>query len=151
MRWHDCKDGQALKTALLPCLFCTRGLFVFSSQIFVLSLSDLLFDFLGDQVDGGVEVIFNVFCKKVGTRESQAKRTGELLLGRLGFVMFKSDSSIDGIAIQMRQLLYFADDVIFDGLGEGYIVRRKDQVHELTMGSECNKIQRKCTVARMLE
>jgi len=114
---------------------------MFSSEVFILPLADLLFNFFDNQVDCSVEIAFNIFGKKIGTRKRKAKRAGELLVRGLGFIMLESHPSIDRIAVQVGQLLNFADDVIFDGFGQCYVVRRKDQVHGVSMESGSNKIQ----------
>ena len=114
---------------------------MFSSKVFILPLSDLLFNFFNNKVDCSVEIAFNIFGKKIWARKRKAKGAGELLVRGLGFIMLESHPSIDRIAVQVRQLLNFADDVIFDGFGQCYVVRRKDQVHGVSMESGSNKIQ----------
>jgi hypothetical protein len=113
-----------------------------ASEVFVLPLPDLLFDLLCDQVNGGVKIAFNIFGEKIGTGKGKTKRAGELLVRGFSLVMFQNHTGVDRIAVQVRQLLYSGDDVIFDGFGEGYVVRRKDQVHVVSMGSGSIKIQR---------
>ena len=64
-----------------------------------------------------------------------------MAFGRLGLIMLQGHARIDGKAVELCQLVKAADDVIFDGLGEGYIMRRKDQFHGDTMQCGYEKIQ----------
>src|ERR1051325_7458321 len=62
----------------LPGAFGARGDFVFAGFVFALPLADLLFDFFGDDVDGGVEIAFTILGEQVRSADAEADRTGEL-------------------------------------------------------------------------
>ena len=133
---------QPLQSRFLPGPLCAGGLFVFAGKIFVVALSDLLLDFLGHEIHRCIKIALNVLRKEIRARESQPDGAGELPFGSFGPVMLERDARIHGKAIELGQLIEEADDVIFDGLGQSHIMRRKDQFHGDTMQRGCGKIQR---------
>jgi hypothetical protein len=46
--------------------------FVLTGLVFAVAFADLLFDLLGYQVNGGIEIAFDVLSEKVGARDSEA-------------------------------------------------------------------------------
>ena len=114
---------------------------MFARDELVVSLADLLFEFFRDQIDCGVKVTLDVFGEQVRAWQRKADRTGELSFGSLGLIVLESDPGIDGETIKMRQLFNTANDMIFDGFGEGEIVRREDQIHRNSMARGDRKIQ----------
>ncbi len=104
-------------------------------------LADLLLDLLCDQINGCVEVAFNIFCKKIRTRYFQPDGTGKLAFGGLRLVVFDDDAGGDGKSIEMLELLDATDNVIFDGFGGLQVMRRKDQVHTSIMLPVCSLVK----------
>ena len=94
--------------------------------VLVMPLADLLLDLLGDEVNGGVKIFFQVLGKQIRAGQRNAHGTGKLALGRFGLIMVERDAGIDGESVQMLQFLDSADKVIFNGFGQGHIMRRKD-------------------------
>tara|TARA_A100001037_G_scaffold255369_1_gene240924 strand:+ start:62 stop:511 length:450 start_codon:yes stop_codon:yes gene_type:complete len=86
--------------------------------------ADLLLDFLGDEIDGGVEIVFRVLGVKIRTPDPEPNGTLELFFGRFGVVVFEAHPGIDSPAIKMLQFVNSAENVIFDGLGQFDIVGR---------------------------
>jgi hypothetical protein len=136
------EELTSLQSSVLPVSFCAGGLFVFAGKIFVVAFSDLLLDFLGYKIHRCIKIALNVRRKQVRTRESQADGAGELPFGGLGLIMLEGHARIHGKAVELCQFVKAADDVIFDGLGQGEIMRRKDQFHGDSMQCGCEKIQR---------
>ena len=102
---------------------------MFAGLIFALPLSDLLLDFFGYQIDGSIEVAFDVLGEQVRTRKGKPNGTGKGALRRPGLVMLEGDTRIGGETVQMFEFRDSDDDVIFDGLGQRHVMRRKDQIH----------------------
>ena len=101
---------------------------VFGFELIV-TFAELLLDFLGDQIHGGIEVVFRILGEKVGAGNGQTNRAGELLFGRLELVEFKNDAGINRIPIHVFQLVDAGNDVVFHGFGHGDVVRRENQFH----------------------
>src|SRR5208337_1706060 len=76
--------------------FRARGDLVLAGLPFVVALADLLFDFFGDLVNGGVQVAFDVLGKKVGPAHAYPDGAGELFSGGAGMVMFEGHARING-------------------------------------------------------
>lgn len=114
---------------------------MFAGDELVVSLADLLFEFFRDQIDCGVKVTLDIFGKEVRAWQRKAHGTGELSFGSLGLIMLEGDPGVDGETVEMRQLVNSANDMIFDGFGEGEIVRREDQIHAHRMARDERKIQ----------
>jgi len=114
-----------------------------ASLVLIMALADLLLDFLGDQVDGGVKVLFEIFRKQVRAGKRESYRTGKLPLGRFGLVMFERDPRVDGTPVQVLQFVDSADNVIFNGFSQSHVMGREDQVHNNRMQPIGDKIQRK--------
>jgi hypothetical protein len=94
-----------------------------------MAFPDLLFDFSGYLVNGRIKVAFTVLGKQVRTAHRQAYGTAELFFGRARVVVFQCNASIYGALVKMIEFLQAAEHMIFDGLGQGDIVRRKNQFH----------------------
>ncbi len=107
--------------------------------VFVVPLSDLLFHLLADQVDGGVEVAFDILGIQVRAAQAQPNRTAKLFLRSARVIVIQRDARVDGEAVQMLQLGDSTDEVIFDGFGQRHVMRRKDQVHGDIMHRPCIK------------
>ncbi len=133
---------ESLAACLLARAFSARSHFYVARFEFAVPLPDLLFDLFGDQIDRGIEIVFDVFGKKVGPRKGDSHRTRELALSGLGFVVFERYAGGRSKLVQVFQLPDPVHKVIFDGLGKAEIVRRKDQVHAAMMESRSDKIQR---------
>ncbi len=132
---------RSLHSRVLPAFFCAGGLFVFAGKIFIVTFSDLLLDFFGHEIHRCIKIALHILGEEVRAREGQADGAGELAFGGFGLIMLQGHARIDGKAVELCQLVKAADDVIFDGLGEGYIMRRKDQFHGDTMQCGYEKIQ----------
>ena len=116
---------------------------MFASFVFVLPLSDLLLDFLSYQIDGRIQIAFDVFRKQVRAREREPNGTGKGAFRRPCLVVLESDTCIGGETVEMFEFRDSNDDVIFDSLGQCHVMRRKDQIHARSMAYESGKIQRK--------
>lgn len=114
----------------LPAAFAPGSLFVSASFVLVVALADLLFDFLGHEIDGGVEVGFKILSVKI--RAGHVKEHGalELAVRRLGCIMFKDHTGIDCETVQACQLIEARNNVVLDGLGERHVVWRNNQFHQ---------------------
>lgn len=120
---------------------------MFAGFVFVVSLADLLLDFLGHKIDGGVEVALAILGKQVGTGHGQAEGAGELLFGGLPMVVFQRHAGVDGKTVKVIEFIDACDDVVFDGFRQSQIVRREYQFHGGIMVAPVNKIQRKSFAA----
>jgi hypothetical protein len=126
---------------LLAVPFATGGHFHVSRFEFVVPLSDLLLDFFGDQVNGGIQIAFDVLGEKVRTRQGDAHRAGELALGGPGLIMLDGNPRRGREPVQVFEFIDSADDVIFDGPRQAHIVSRKNQIHWLIVVRRPDKIQ----------
>ena len=61
--------------------FGTRAQRVFAGLVFVVPFAQLLFQFLGDQVNRRVEIALAILGEQIGTGDGKADRTGELPFG----------------------------------------------------------------------
>jgi hypothetical protein len=120
---------------------CRLGMF--AGFVFAVTFADLLLDFLGHKIDGGVEIALAILGKQVGTGHGQAEGAGELLFGGLPMVVFKRHAGVDGKTVEVIEFIDACDDVVFDGFRQSQIVRREYQFHESIMMARVNKIQRK--------
>jgi hypothetical protein len=116
---------------------------VFPGLKFVVALPDLLFDFFGDLVDRRVQIALDILGKEVGTAHGQPDGTTELLSQDARVVVLEGDTRVNGTLVEVVELLQPGQDVIFNGLGQRYVVRRKNQLHEQKMQPEDDKIQLK--------
>src|SRR6185295_15326130 len=66
---------------LLAGTFAHRRVAVFASLAFAVAFSDLLFNFFGDLIDGGIEIAFGVLREKVRAAHSQPHGALELAFG----------------------------------------------------------------------
>lgn len=106
-------------------------MFVFAGLILIVAFADLLLNLLADDINRRIEIAIHRFGKQVRPRHHQADGTGELALGGFGFVVIENDPGLNRKAIQMLEFRDPAHDVVFDGLGQRQVMRRKDQVHQL--------------------
>ena len=110
--------------------------------VLVVTFTNLLFDFFRHHVDRRVKVTFAIFGEQVRPTDPQADRAGKLALGRPGMIVFERHARVDGEPVQMLQFVDPAENVVFNGLGQRHIMRRKDKLHEAIMCPDENKIQR---------
>ena len=110
-----------LASALAP-----GGLLVLPSLVFVMPLADLLFDLLGDQINRGIEISFDILSEQVRAGQRQAQGTGKLPVGRFGLVVLQCHAGADSKPIQVLQFIDSADNVIFNGFRQGHVMGRKD-------------------------
>ena len=108
---------------------------------FAVAFADLLFDFFGDLVNGRIQIAFNVFGIQIGSAQAQADRAGELFSGGAGMVVFQRYARVNGAPVKMVEFLDLVQDVIFDGPGQGDVVRRENQFHGVKMQPGVKKIQ----------
>lgn len=106
---------------------------MFTCLSLIVPLAKLLFDFLRNHVNRGIQVTFDIFSKKVGPGKGNSDSAAKLAVGRFGLVMLKSDSDIGRVLIEMIELINPRDEMILDGLGERQIMCRKNQVHVVRM------------------
>ena len=114
------QSGLGFLNQALSLGWFTGPLGLFLTMLF----ADLLLDFLGDEIDGGVEIVFRVLAVKIRTPDPEPNGTLELFFGRFGVVVFEAHPGIDSPAIKMLQFVNSAENVIFDGLGQFDIVGR---------------------------
>ncbi len=93
---------------------------------------ELLFDFFSCEIDGGVQITFDIFCKQIRSRDGKSHRALKLFFRSLGVVVFEGNTGVYGESVKVFQFVYFLLDVIFDCFGESYIMRRKNQFHTQT-------------------
>src|SRR5262249_36860422 len=134
---------SASESRFLPPAFGAGGLGVFAGFVFALALADLLLDFLGDQIDRGVEVAFSVLRKEVRSGNGEPHGTVELLFGRFPMVMFEGHTSVKGEAVEVVEFVDSRHDMVLDGFGKRYVVGRENQFHERMMVSTREKSQSK--------
>ena len=97
--------------------------------VLVVTLANLLLDFLGHHVNGRVEVNFGILGEKVGAGNGKTHGAFELAIGGLGVVVVQADAGVDGEAVNVFKLVDAGEDVFLDGLGEGHVMRRENQFH----------------------
>jgi hypothetical protein len=114
---------------------------VFARLNFAVAFSDLLFDFFGDLVNGCVKVAFHVFGEKVRAAHAQAHGATELFFRNARMVVFERDARVNGALVKMVELFQTAENMVFYGFGERYVVRRKYQFHVKKMQFPDLKIQ----------
>jgi len=102
---------------------------MFAINEFVVPLADLLLDLFCHQVDGGVEVAFDVLGKEIRATLTHSHGAGKLLFRGASLVALEDDPDFEGELVEMLKLFDAADEVIFDCLGQGHIVRRENQIH----------------------
>ena len=108
---------------------------------FAVALADLLFNFFDDGIYCGVEVALDVFGEEVWAAHAEADGAAELFFRHAGVVVLKGDAGIHDALIHMVQLVELGDNVVFDGFGEGHVVRGQNQFHKKRMRLERGKIQ----------
>jgi len=143
--WASLQHSSALLSdaGFLSSSLHARGFRVFACFVFVVTFSNLLLDFLNDEIDGGVKIAFTVLGKKVGAGHGEANGTGELLFRRFPVVMFQGHPRVQRAAVQMVEFFEAVDEVVFDGFRKRQVVRRKNQFHSGMMVAHMNKIQPK--------
>ena len=111
-------------SSLLPAALALGGEGMLAGFVFAVAFADLLLNFFGDEVDGGVEIGFVVFSVKIRAGHGQADGTFEFAFGGFIGVVFEDDPRIDGKAIQVFQLFDAGKNMVFNGLGQGYVMSR---------------------------
>ena len=84
---------------------------------FVVPFAQLLFNFLGHQVNRLIKVGFTVFGKYVRPRDRQADGTGELLFRPFQMRVIDGDTRGRDKAIQVLNFLDSIQNVILNGFG----------------------------------
>jgi len=135
------REVRRLQPRFLPSALASRSYFVFAGFVFVVPLPNLLLDLFCHQVNGGVQVAFDILREAVRSWDFQTHGTGELPLRRLGVIMLEDDAGADRKPVQVGQFVNLAHDMVFDGLRERHVVRREDQVHVRMMELTGYKIQ----------
>ena len=110
--------------------------------VLVMTLADLLLDFLGNFINSSVEVAIVILRVKIRTANSEPDGALELALRRLGVVVFQRNAGIHCPTVKVLQFINPDHDMVFDRLGQRHIVRRKNKFHARRMGLGWNKIQR---------
>ena len=106
-----------------------------------MAFPQLLFDFFCDQINRRVKIRFDVLGEQIGARQGDPHGTGELALWCFSFVTFENNADFGRVVIQMVELVYPANKMIFDGLRERHVVRRQDQIHSRIMPRPFSKSQ----------
>ena len=102
---------------------------MFDGLPLVVALADLLFNFFGHQIDGGVEIILPVFGEQIRSANAQLDRATELFFRYTGMIMLQRDPRIHNPLIHVVQLVELGNDVVFNGFCQRDIVRGKNQFH----------------------
>ena len=110
----------------LPFPFAARGHFVFARLPFAVALADLLFDLLGDAVNGCIQIALDVLGEQVGSTHRQSDGAAKLLSQSSGVIVFEGDARLDRALVEVIQFLQPAQDMIFNRLGQGQVMRRKN-------------------------
>ena len=121
----------------------------------LVAFPDLLFDFLCDPVNRRIQIAFAILGKQIGAAHAQAHGTTELFLRRARVVVLQGDPGVHGALVKMVEFLQPAEHMIFDGFGQGDIMRRKNQFHKGKMDLNGDKIQffskfRRCSECRAI-
>jgi hypothetical protein len=123
------------------------GVFEFGSDLvllrlaFVLPGADLLRDFFGDAVNRRIQIAFDILGEQIRPAHAQADGATELFFGDAGVIVFEGHARIHGAPVKMVELHQAGEDVVFNGLGQRYVVRRKYQFHITKMQPMVGKIQ----------
>src|SRR5262249_39978412 len=88
---------------LLSRPFGARCDLMFSSLVLAAPLSNLLFDLLGNEIDGGIEVVLNILGEQVRPGHRKPHRTRKLPLRRFGLIVLQGYPRVDGESVQMLQ------------------------------------------------
>src|SRR5262249_25892535 len=97
------REGVSSEAGLLADAFAARGGFVLAGFTLVMPLADLLFDFFGYQIYGGVKIGFRVLGEQIRPAHRQAHRARELSLRRLGAVVVQCHPNVNSMAVQVVQ------------------------------------------------
>jgi hypothetical protein len=124
--WRSTFGSQA---AFFEFLFGFGRLGVAAGFLLVVPLANLAFDFLGDQINGGVEIFFPILGKQVRPADSEADGTGESLFRSAFVVVLQGDARVNDALVEMFDPFQFIHHVVFDGLGQRDIVRVKNEFH----------------------
>jgi hypothetical protein len=127
-------EKSGLEGGFLSPPFALRGLGMFAGLVLVMAFAELLFEFLGDQIDGGVEITFGIFGIEIGSWHGQAHGTGELLFGSAFAVQFECDADINGAMVEVIEFFDPRHEMIFDGFGECQVMGRQNQFHGMELG-----------------
>ena len=69
-------------------------------------------------------------ANRSGPRTPRRMEQAELFFRHAGVVVFERDARVHDALVQVVQLVEPGDDVVFNGLGEGDVVRGKNQFHD---------------------
>jgi hypothetical protein len=142
------REGSGLERGFLSSPFALSGLSMFAGLVFVVAFPKLLFEFFGNQIDGGVEIAFGVFGIEIGSWHGQSHGAGELFFRSAFAVQFESDTDINGAMIEVIELFDPRHEMIFDGFGECQVMGRQNQFHSWSLRWFEMKIQSKVRVWR---
>ena len=96
---------------------------------FAMAFTDLLFDFFGDAIDGGVHVALLINGKEIGSTHSKAHRAGELFFRGAGIVVFEGHTGINSPLVEVVELIQPGENMLFNGFSKRDIVGGKNQFH----------------------
>jgi hypothetical protein len=125
-QWQSTFGSQA---AFFEFLFGFGRLGVAAGFLLIVPLANLAFDFLGDQINGGIEIFFAILGKQVRPANSEADGAGESFFGSAFVVVFQRDARINDALVEMFHPVEFIHHVVFDRLGQRDIVSVKDKFH----------------------
>jgi hypothetical protein len=97
--------------------------------LLVVPLANLALDFLGDQINGGVEIFFAILGKQVRPANGEADGTGKSFFRSAFVVVLQRDARINDALVEMFHPVEFIHHVVFDRLGQRDIVSVKDKFH----------------------
>ena len=106
-----------------------------------MAFADLLFDFFGYPVNCRVKVAFVILGKQVGPRMSRRMEQTELSFRDASMVVLKGDARVNNPLVVVVEFFQLVENMVFDGLGQCDVVRRKNQFHAFKMQSNSRKSQ----------
>lgn len=136
------RGGRALQSRDLAGFLHTGTKDMFARFCFIVTFSQLLFDFFGDQIDGGVEVGLGVLREDVRPRHTEADGAGELAFRAPEVIVLKGDTRAGDEAVEVFELFNFGEDVIFNRFCQRNVVRRKNELHMGNLAQAAGKIHR---------
>ena len=113
-----------LPNTLLPAPLQFSRILMLGRFVFAVALAKLLRNLLARLVDGDIKVRVMIFRKQVRPAYGETDTATKLFLRSAGIIILDDDTCIHSPAVEMLQLVYAVEDVLFDSLGEFDVMRR---------------------------
>ena len=133
--------GRLGGLGLLELFLGTGGVAVLAGLKLAVPGANLLFDFLGDQIDRRVEVRLEILRVKVRAGPGQFDGTLEFLVGQLADVVLDDNTCVDGIPVELPEFFELVDDMRLNRVGHLDVVGRQNQFHDPNVLPFRRKIQ----------